>query len=347
MGKKQNDQLGIGSRRSILIPILLSVISCILVYTVSSWALRRPTTTSSELSVGSSMLLTREEESMDVGEGEETGQCCRGLEHLELWGSAVKWGTDHKFNTARECCQACKSMCSGVDGPCLCDSWVFCGDRPLCGDKFGECWLKKQKDVLLPAWQESGDKVIWTSGLIFGKGVGIVSLETEYGNIRIKLLPDCAPHSVAYIVQILGARHCAGCRFYRAEGRGHIWDSAGDHIAEASFGPPYALIQGTLEAEGLPFKSIPVEACPTLRRGSIAWVGAGPEFFISLANHREWERAYTVFASVLPEDMMVVEKIAGLPTRSDMWNGINVSVLEKPVDLKMKRFSQTMESSTI
>ncbi|KAK8711133.1 hypothetical protein V6N13_146429 [Hibiscus sabdariffa] len=62
--------------------------------------------------------------------------------------------------------------------------------------------------------------------------------------------------------------------------------------------PPYALIQGTVEAQGTVFKDIPPEACPTIRRGSIAWVGSGPEFFISLANHNEWRKAYTVFGYV-------------------------------------------------
>ncbi|ONK68245.1 uncharacterized protein A4U43_C05F9240 [Asparagus officinalis] len=33
-----------------------------------------------------------------------------------------------------------------------------------------QCWLKKQKDVLFPALQETGENVIWTSRLIFGKG---------------------------------------------------------------------------------------------------------------------------------------------------------------------------------
>lgn len=255
---------------------------------------------------------------------------------MELWGSAVKWGTDHKFNDSKDCCNACKSMCSGEDGPCLCDSWVFCGDRERCGEKFGECWLKKQNDVLFPALQGRGPTVIWTSGLIFGKGEGIISLETQHGNLRIRLMPDCAPYSVSYIVELLGSRHCAGCQFYRAEGRGDLWDSEGNHIIDAPLGPPYALIQGILQAEGIEFRKIPTEACPTIRRGSVAWVGSGPEFFISLANHDEWMNAYTVFGHVLPEDMHVAEKIAALPTKSDVWNSFNVSVLESPVHLRLK-----------
>lgn len=84
-----------------------------------------------------------------------------------------------------------------------------------------------------------------------------------------------------------------------------------------------------------------MEACPSLRRGSVAWIGSGPEFFISLANHNEWKRAYTVFGSVLPEDMEVAEKIARLPTKSDVWSNIEVFVLDKPVGLWVKRITKS------
>lgn len=66
------------------------------------------------------------------------GGCCRGVPNLEMWGAAVKWGTDFKFNTSEQCCKACKAMCTGKDGPCLCDTWVFCGNKEACGEKFGE-----------------------------------------------------------------------------------------------------------------------------------------------------------------------------------------------------------------
>ncbi|KAK9273725.1 hypothetical protein L1049_018535 [Liquidambar formosana] len=245
------------------------------------------------------------------------------VEGLSIWSSgvdAVKWGSEFKLNSSEDCCRACKALCRGDDGPCLCDSWVFCGFRESCGPRFGECWLKKQKDTLEPDRRDSGDQVIWTSGIVFGKGQGIVGLETQYGILHIKLYPDCAPHSVAYILELLALRHCAGCQFYRAENRSSSWDSKGNHIENAPFGPPYALIQGTLEAHGTIFKDIPTEVCPTIRRGSVAWVGPGPEFFISLANHNEWKKAYTVFGSVLPEDMEIAEKIAQLPTKPELWN---------------------------
>ncbi|XP_040989503.1 uncharacterized protein LOC121237018 [Juglans microcarpa x Juglans regia] len=327
MGRKQNGPEA--THYTSLILFLVGLISCALVYAVLS-VVFRPSPISEIDS-----LVSLEESGGEV-EG-ENGGCCRGIEHLELWGNAVKWGSEFKFNSSEECCKACKAMCSGSDGPCLCDSWVFCGSRDACGPQFGECWLKKQKDTLAPARQNEGQTISWTSGLIFGKGEGIVGLETEYGTLHIKLFPDCAPYSVAYILELLTSRHCAGCQFYRAEGRGQSWDSEGNHIENAPFGPPFALIQGTLEPQGSTFEKIPTEVCPTIRRGSVAWIGSGPEFFVSLANHQEWKNAYTVFGSVLPEDMEMAEKIARLPTRPDVWNNVNVSVLETPVSLQLRR----------
>ncbi|TYG93137.1 hypothetical protein ES288_A11G086600v1 [Gossypium darwinii] len=266
-------------------------------------------------------------ESWRGNEEEREGDgCCRGVEHLELWGDAMKWGSDFKLNSSEECCRACKEMCEGDDGPCLCDSWVFCGNKQDCGSRFGECWLKKQKDALDPDWRDSGDNVIWTSGLVFGKGEGIIKLKTEHGIVNVKLL---------------SLQHCAGCQFYRAESRGNSWDLQGNHIEHAPYGPPYALIQGTVDAYGTVFKDIPQEARPTIRRGSIAWVGSGPDFFISLANHHEWKKAYTVFGQVLPEDMEIVEKISQLPTIPDVWSNVKVAVLERPVPLRFIRMKKS------
>ncbi|XP_059657681.1 uncharacterized protein LOC132304142 isoform X2 [Cornus florida] len=321
MGRKSNDPES--NRWGFMILLLMGLVVFTLVYIFMTVVLRP-----SNESAFESVSLAEADGNGGNDLGRESGGCCRGIDNLELWGAAVKWGSDFKFNSSEECCKACKAMCTGNDGPCLCDTWVFCGNREACGSKFGECWLKKQKDTFVPDRQEAGNRVSWTSGLIFGKG---------------ELLSDCAPHSVAYILELLGLRHCAGCQFYRAESRGLSWDSEGNHIKDASFGPPFALIQGTLEAQGSTFMKIPKEVCPTIRRGSVAWVGSGPEFFISLANHEEWKHAYTVFGSVLPEDIGIAEKIAQLPAKMDVWNNINVSVLEKPVPLWFRRMKKTSD----
>ncbi|CAN8324873.1 unnamed protein product [Cochlearia groenlandica] len=322
--------------------LFIGLISCLIFYAVFSSFLRPQHHQRLDSAVRFTDSQHRGRVITDDGDG-EGGGCCRGVENLELWGPAVKWGTDFKFNSSEECCKACKAMCNGNDGPCLCDSWVFCGNKDACGSKFGECWLKKQKDVLVPDKQEGGQKVLWTSGLIFGQGEGIVGFETEHGVLHVKLHPECAPHSVYYILSLLTMRHCAGCQFHRAENRGSYWDSEGNHVNNAPYGPPYAMIQGILQPEGNMFSPIPTERCPTITRGSVAWVGSGPEFFISLANHHEWKQSYTVFGSVLPEDMDVVEKLASLPTRADVWKSVNVSVLQKPVSLTLGRMKTGQE----
>lgn len=65
--------------------------------------------------------------------------CCRGIEGLELWGPAVKWGSNHRLPSAAACCASCKAMCPHPeDDACRCDSWVFCGDERRCKDRLGE-----------------------------------------------------------------------------------------------------------------------------------------------------------------------------------------------------------------
>jgi hypothetical protein len=76
-----------------------------------------------------------------------------------------------------------------------------------------------------------------------------------------------------------------------------------------------------------------------MKRGSVAWVGSGPEFLISLANHEEWRDTYTVFGSVVPEDLAVAEEMAMLPTITDVWSNVTVRLLRDPVYFKVKRKS--------
>lgn len=120
---------GRGAIRSILFVIAVSMASCIIGYLCVMIFTRRPQT------FGGSQL-----HSMGnfVEEEDDNTECCRGIDHLELWGEVVKWGTDFKFSNKEECCSACKDMCKVAAGPCLCNSWVFCGDKKMCKDKFGE-----------------------------------------------------------------------------------------------------------------------------------------------------------------------------------------------------------------
>ncbi|CAI8613343.1 unnamed protein product [Vicia faba] len=335
MGRRYNDS-DFG-KFTLLVFFLIGAISCSTVFLFLTLVFR----------VNTASVVTMQDEALVERSGfedllsEEEGKCCGGVEHLELWGEAVRWGNDFRVNSSEDCCRACKNLCRGDGQRCLCNSWVFCGDRDACGPRFGECWLKQQKDALSPDRVNSAprDNVMWTSGFVFDKGEGIVGLENDYGILRIQLLPDCAPQSVSYILELLALSHCIGCQFYRAESRGRFWDAKGNHIKKATFGPPFALIQGTLESHEFMFKDIPKEHCPAIKRGSVAWVGSGPEFFISLANHKEWRNPYTVFGYVLSEDLQILEKISRLPTKSDVWNDIPVSILENPVFIRFRKIT--------
>lgn len=122
-----------------MILLLMGLVSFTVVYIFMSTVFK-PSSSPSLLSSSSSKIVydVGSSESNGGNSGLESGGCCKGVENLELWGDAVKWGTDFKLNSSEQCCKACKAMCTGNEGPCLCDSWVFCGNREACGEKFGE-----------------------------------------------------------------------------------------------------------------------------------------------------------------------------------------------------------------
>jgi hypothetical protein len=106
-------------------------------------------------------------------------------------------------------------------------------------------------------------------------------------------------------------------------------------------GPPYAVVQGTLKALHVPFKGIPKEHMPAIRRGMVGWVGEGPDFFISLADHYEWPRKHTVFATILEDDMDLVESLSELPTTTTFWGSpserVAIEELDTHINLKVQR----------
>lgn len=69
-------------------------------------------------------------------------------------------------------------------------------------------------------------------------------------------------------------------------------------------------------------------------------MGGGPDFFISLADHYEWPRKHTVFATVVEADMPLVEKLAELPTTATTWETVAIEVLDTPVSVKVQRATQ-------
>ena len=114
-----------------------------------------------------------------------------------------------------------------------------------------------------------------------------------------------------------------------------------DNYFGGRWGPPYALLQGSLRPTGTRVRpSAPDSgpgAKPVIRRGYVAWAGGGggPDFFIALAQHPEWGNGHTVWAEVLPGDMAVVDAIMRRPLRVSNWGSINATELVTPVPYTM------------
>lgn len=132
MGRRYNDS-DFG-KFTLLVFFLIGAISCSAVYVFLTLVFRANTAS----------VVTMQVEKSDFEDllSEEEGKCCGGVEHLELWGEAVRWGNDFRVNSSEDCCRACKNLCRGDGQRCLCNSWVFCGDRDACGARFGEVLLQ-------------------------------------------------------------------------------------------------------------------------------------------------------------------------------------------------------------
>ena len=260
--------------------------------------------------------------------------------------------------TAAECCAAC------VRNP-ACNVWVH-GQAP----GGGECWLKRRD----APWQDvdllAGRSSRWASGVLAGDApVGSSAattsspggskahdlvIATALGEVRVRLRRKEAPLAAAFIDAVLaevegageGEGASAGLRFYRAEPVPPGWGSKElpDSWDGGRWGPPYALLQGSLR----PARSAVAPAAadagaaarPVVRRGALAWAGGGggPDFFIALADHPEWGNGHTVFGEVIEEDLIAV--IDGGVMRQPLvvknWGSINATELATPVAITLR-----------
>ena len=115
-----------------LVLLLMGVVSCTLVCAFFFVVLRLDA--NSLISELDASTLIEEDGSIRMKVG--SGRCYKGIENLEPGRPAVKWGFDFKFNSSKECCMDSKEMCNGNDRSFLCDTWVFYGNREVCGPKF-------------------------------------------------------------------------------------------------------------------------------------------------------------------------------------------------------------------
>ena len=132
---------------------------------------------------------------------------------------------------------------------------------------------------------------------------------TGFAPLRILLRPDLAPLTVAAIRQhIVGAEGSnPAAVFYRSEAKpAAAPGQCGDILCG-----PYSLIQGRLEA----LLDTPSEATPVVRKGFVARIQNGRDFFIALDDHLEWGHSFTVWGEMRDDDagMATLEAISKLP----------------------------------
>ncbi|KAK3265576.1 hypothetical protein CYMTET_25742 [Cymbomonas tetramitiformis] len=149
----------------------------------------------------------------------------------------------------------------------------------------------------------------------------VLVLETKIGDVKIRLRDDLSPRTVDQIRNLVDKGQCTDeCAFYRSEDIPAV--GAIDNFGGP--GPPYALVQGALQMQGV-WHSIPKEGSPIVRRGDVCMIQGGPNFFIAVAGHREWGHAHVVWGKV--GDMSVVDAITKLPVRHETWGETHVTTL--------------------
>ncbi|GMH13803.1 hypothetical protein Nepgr_015644 [Nepenthes gracilis] len=74
---------------------------------------------------------------------------CHTELHTDYDGAAVRWGLNHRKESAADCCQACLDQARRAKpGEKKCNIWVYCPSESGCYSpdiyehKFQECWLK-------------------------------------------------------------------------------------------------------------------------------------------------------------------------------------------------------------
>ncbi|DBA93294.1 TPA: hypothetical protein ACH3X2_003577 [Trebouxia sp. C0005] len=123
-----------------------------------------------------------------------------------------------------------------------------------------------------------------------------IVLHSLDGEIPISLLDAVAPKTCE-LVSELAQTGCTTCRFYRNE-----------LPPEAGYGPPYGLLQGTLE--GLR-DTPPREDTVVAKKGHVCMIPGTKEFFIAANDHDEWGSAHTVWGMV--QNMTTVTSLLRRP----------------------------------
>jgi cyclophilin family peptidyl-prolyl cis-trans isomerase len=163
----------------------------------------------------------------------------------------------------------------------------------------------------------------YISGL---ENVDYIIISTIAGNIEVKLDEEWSPIIVNLMRNIGRNKLCSKCRFYRAEEIPQ--DGA---IDKNGFpGPPYAILQGTFDIQ-FPKEMTKGGKSIAVKRGMVAIIENGPNFYIATKEHPEWGDSGVIFGFLDEYSMSIVESIISLPKHSENWGGVSVTVLNEAV----------------
>lgn len=147
------------------------------------------------------------------------------------------------------------------------------------------------------------------------------------GVIPVHLDPANAPKTVSAITSLAGS--AATGRVHRAEAV----------PPPRSDGPPYALVQMTVDDPGGALRSLTHEGTKLIERGTVCLIGGTSDFFVALDTHRGWEASMTVFGHVAePEMKSQVEPILQRPIHqfTHPQYGTVMAMLDTPVGIRLE-----------
>eukprot|EP00208_Stichococcus_sp_RCC1054_P003720 CAMPEP_0206137598 /NCGR_PEP_ID=MMETSP1473-20131121/2695_1 /ASSEMBLY_ACC=CAM_ASM_001109 /TAXON_ID=1461547 /ORGANISM="Stichococcus sp, Strain RCC1054" /LENGTH=192 /DNA_ID=CAMNT_0053530765 /DNA_START=244 /DNA_END=822 /DNA_ORIENTATION=- len=133
-----------------------------------------------------------------------------------------------------------------------------------------------------------------------------IVLTTATGTIKLRLFHDQAP-SICAVVRALAQSGGTNLNFYRHE---HVPQNWGQ--TTGFFGPPYALLQGTL-GESVETMMGDENKVP-IRQGDVALIPDTRDFFIATAEHPEWGNAHAVWAEVTGDGLSTVKALPFEPS---------------------------------
>ncbi|CAB9506813.1 Cyclophilin type peptidyl-prolyl cis-trans isomerase/CLD [Seminavis robusta] len=137
-------------------------------------------------------------------------------------------------------------------------------------------------------------------------------LKTDWGTLKIVLLPNLSPSSVQYIRDMVKSGECPRCAFYRAEHLGILQGI----IKNPDHPPPTKVHLGDCPSE---LAGEYKDNChgPIMEHGMVAWAGGGtgPDFFIDwyAKPAKFWGTQHTAWGKVMLDDR------SSLQTMNNIW----------------------------